>query len=99
VLLTRSVDKLCKRIGDITDTMHVAAEGAVNASGSLSSSGNGPGAINTSAERGLGAWKSKSAHVEDAPGTVTSTEEGETPLYWESRGEFCTAPDPPQKKT
>lgn len=68
--------------------MRVVAEKTVDASGSLSSNGNGPNIMNRDAKQGFGIWESEGTDIGDVP--WTGTKPSENPLYWESRGKFCT---------
>jgi len=86
VLLTKSVDELHKRIGDIVDAMRVVAEKAIDATGSLSGGNDNPGTATTSVNRGPGAWGLSGPDFEGEP--QGDTKSSETLIYWESRGGF-----------
>lgn len=64
--------------------MGVVAEKTIDASGSLTRSGDDPSLVNTGAGQGPGTQELDGHNVEDVP--CVGTKPSETFIYWESRG-------------
>lgn len=84
MLLTRSVNELHKRIGDVTDVMRVVAGKAIDVTGSPLRSDNNTGTAATGTNRGPGIRELNSPDIEGElwGGTGSS----EALMYWELRG-------------